>query len=104
MSRSDWYTLDKDKNPVPLDFDKMLNNPALQMSNSDRQVAHNTIGKVRISTVFLQLDHQWGEGPPLVFETMIFGGEHDQYQERFHTWVEAEEGHKRALLLVEESK
>ncbi len=25
-----------------------------------------------ISTVFIGLDHGWGEGPPLVFETMVF--------------------------------
>lgn len=34
------------------------------------------------------------------FETMIFGGEHDQYQERYSTWDEAEAGHKRAIELV----
>jgi hypothetical protein len=50
-----------------------------------------------VSTVFLGLDHQWGDGPPLVFETMIFGGEHDQYQERYSTWDEAEAGHKQGV-------
>ena len=49
--------------------------------------------KVRVSTVFLGLDHQWGNGPPLLFETMIFGGPHDQNQRRYSTWGEAEDGH-----------
>ena len=31
---------------------------------------------------------------------MIFGGEHDQYQERYSTWDEAIEGHKNACKLV----
>lgn len=56
--------------------------------------------KVQVSTVFLGLDHQWGNGPPLVFETMIFGGEHDQWQERCSTWEEAEAMHAKACELA----
>jgi hypothetical protein len=52
---------------------------------------------VRVSTVFLGLNHQWfPEGPPLLFETMIFGGGND-YQERYATWEEAEKGHDHVL-------
>lgn len=65
-----------------------------------RRVANIEIGDVRISTVFLGLDHQWGGGPPLLFETMIFGGEHDDYQERYSTLEEAMAGHARAVALV----
>lgn len=65
-----------------------------------RRVAETTIGDARISTVFLGLDHNWGGGPPLLFETMIFGGEHDGYCERYSTWDEAERGHAAALALV----
>ena len=43
--------------------------------------------------VFLGLDHQYGEGPPVLFETMVFGGELDQEQVRYHTWEEAAAGH-----------
>jgi hypothetical protein len=68
---------------------------------AERHVAQKVIGDVRVSTVFLGLDHKFGsDGPPLIFETMIFGGEHDGYQERYSTWEQAEEGHKRALALV----
>jgi hypothetical protein len=31
---------------------------------------------------------------------MIFGGEYDQYQERYCTWGEAERGHQIACELV----
>ncbi len=44
---------------------------------ADRLVAKTEVGDVRISTVFLGLDHNFGEGDPLLFETMIFGGSHD---------------------------
>jgi hypothetical protein len=54
----------------------------------------------RVSTVFLGINHNYSnKGAPILFETMIFGGEHDGYQERYCTWEEAEEGHKRAVEL-----
>jgi len=67
----------------------------------DRVVAKTQIGEVGISTVFLGIDHRYdGGGPPLLFETMIFGGEHDKYQERYSSWDEAEAGHKKVVELV----
>lgn len=67
---------------------------------SNRRIGEDVLHGVRVSTVFLGLDHNWGEGPPLIFETMIFGGWHDDYQERYSTYEEAEAGHRRALILV----
>jgi hypothetical protein len=57
-------------------------------------------GGPTVSTVFLGMNHNWGNGPPLLFETMIFGGEHDEYQERYATREEAIEGHERAVALA----
>ena len=51
------------------------------------------IGQVRVSTVFLGLNHAFGDGPPLWFETMVFGGELDQEQERYSTIEQARLGH-----------
>ena len=65
----------------------------------NRRVAEDRIGPVRISTVFLGLDHALGDRPQL-FETMIFGGEHDEWQERCATYDEAEAMHARAVRLV----
>ena len=65
-----------------------------------RRVKHVKIFRTRISTVFLGLDHSWGDGPPLLFETMIFGGKHDGYKTRCSTWAEALEMHKKACLIV----
>jgi hypothetical protein len=65
----------------------------------------NEIGQSRISTIFLSMDHGLagliGDGTPVLFETMVFGGEYDDYQERYHTYVEAEEGHKRICEMVD---
>jgi hypothetical protein len=72
---------------------------------ADRHVAQTNLGgDVRVSTVFLGLDHSFGGGTPMLFETMIFGGEHDQYQERYATWEEAEAGHSQAVKLASQSR
>ncbi len=68
--------------------------------SSSRSIGNDTIGNSVISTVFLGINHRHGEGEPLLFETMIFQGKHDQYQERYSTYEEAEEGHKRAVEMV----
>ncbi len=53
--------------------------------------------EVRVSTVFLGIDHQYGEGKPILWETMIFGGEHDEYQQRYHSEKDARIGHLAAF-------
>lgn len=59
-----------------------------------QRVAFDRIGDVDISTVWLGLDHNFsGEGPPLIFETMVFGGRHDQEQQRYATEQAALFGH-----------
>lgn len=67
----------------------------------NRIVAQTDIGRIQISTVFLGLNHRYfGDGPPLIFETMIFGGKHDGYQSRSSTWEEAEKEHAEAIALA----
>lgn len=64
----------------------------------NRQIGHDMIGKVRVSTVFLGLDHNMrASGDPVLFETMIFGGPLDQEQWRYCTYDEAERGHAEAV-------
>ena len=57
--------------------------------------------EVLISTVFLGLDHQWASGPPILWETMIFGGPLDGYQERYSSRAAALDGHARACASVQ---
>lgn len=71
------------------------------MQDAERKVAFNEIDGVRVSTVFLGLDHRFDNGgDPILFETMIFGGDHDQYQARATTWADAEHEHAKALKLI----
>ena len=69
---------------------------------ANRTIAVDRVGDARISTVFLGLDHAYDVGPPLIFETMIFGESHalDQEQWRYATREEALEGHARAVEIV----
>ena len=56
---------------------------------------------MRVSTVWLGIDHQFGNGPPLIFETMTFRGTHALGdQERYSTEAQAIEGHRRMVELV----
>ncbi len=55
------------------------------------------INSARVSTVFTPIDMQIFGGEPLLFETMVFGGKYDQYQRRYHTYKQAEEGHKEVV-------
>lgn len=68
---------------------------------ANRTVAKTALpNEVEISTVFLGLNHNFGGRIPLLFETMVFGGKHDQEMERYPTWQAAEEGHKRWVAKV----
>ena len=85
----------KGKEPVPVED---VIEWGRWFEDADRSVASTVLENgVRVSTVFLGLDHNFGSGEPVLFETMIFGGKHDKYQERYATWGEAEAGHKQAV-------
>ena len=64
------------------------------LETANRHVALTKKDGIKVSTVFLGLDHSFGGAPPILFETMIFGGKHDEDQSRYATWKEAVAGHK----------
>ena len=60
----------------------------------DRRVAETTLSDGKwISTVWLGLNHRLDDGPPLIFETMVFPSD----MERYATESEAIEGHNRMV-------
>ena len=66
--------------------------------SGERIVDQTTIGDALVSTVFIGLDHRFdGNGPPLLFETMIMGGPLDDYTWRYSSWDDAEAGHRGAV-------
>jgi len=73
---------------------------AKSFETQSRIVEQTNIGDIKVSTVFLGIDHSFNRGKPILFETMIFGGDEDGYQERYSTWDEAVDGHKFACEKV----
>lgn len=58
---------------------------------------------VEVSTVWLGIDYSFGRGTPLIYETMIFGGKHDQEQWRHPNRTAALAGHDQAVALAREA-
>lgn len=69
-----------------------------------KKIANTIIGPYHISTIWLGLDHDFGDGPPLIFETMILMEDETDslchWQSRYSTLPEAREGHEKACDLV----
>jgi hypothetical protein len=56
---------------------------------------------VRVSTVFLGLDHNFsGRGPPVLFETLVFSDYGGDDGRRYCTWAEAELGHMEIVEAI----
>lgn len=75
-----------------------------QSSDKWRVALTSLPGGIEISTVFLTLNHEFRiDKPPILFETMVFGGEYDEYTQRYRTYVGAEAGHKQVVEMVSKS-
>lgn len=62
----------------------------------ERHLAVDEQGQVKVSTLFLGLDHGYGSdsSEPILWETRIMRGVHDGETKRYKTKEEALEGHK----------
>lgn len=95
--RNLWYGLDHQ--PITLgEADELL-------GSARRIVARTDFGDTyTVSTVFLVLDHNYGDGPPILYETMVFGPDGtDPVCRRYRTREDASRGHDEevsALRLI----
>lgn len=65
---------------------------------SKRRVAETWLpSKIRVSSVFLGIDHSFGRGSAQLFETMTFEGLRDVECYRAATWGECLRHHQRAV-------
>lgn len=95
---SDLYILDNDGNPVQETDLRAWSN---WYETASRRVALYEHEHVKVSTVFLGMDHRLiGPGPPVLWETMVFGGEYDDEQERYTSREAALAGHARWVAKV----
>lgn len=95
-----WYTLNENNKPVASTM--FESSEWMELNPTKKSLKQEYIGDIFVSTVFLGLDHSWpkDESKPLLWETMIFGGEHDQYQDRYTSVEDALLGHQKAVDLV----
>lgn len=96
------YRLDENKNSVPCSLEEWGLNREYMRKNNIKHVAEETIHDLWISTVWIGLDQKFpDDGPPLLFETMVFNKNHEEiYFSHSSTYSEAEEDHKKAIEWV----
>jgi hypothetical protein len=101
-----YYFLNEDKTCSPCDYVNFIEWFNTQRYE-DRMVNRTYLpNDVAISTIFIGINHNFSPlaaGDPILFETMVFGGEHDTYTRRYHTWQEAVEGHNETVAMVTSS-
>lgn len=90
---------DPSGNPISLEESNRL----MTEANADpdqhlKRVARDVLPDGRlVSTVWLGFDHAFGEGPPMIFETMVFSADsllQSIYCKRYSTRDEALAGHR----------
>lgn len=98
-----YYKLDENKNPVGCTLQELHD-----VFGSDRTIKQEHAVDKWVSTIFLCINHNFGfsDCTPILFESMVFhvvDGQPDAscYQERYHTYDEAIDGHN---IIVEKIK
>jgi len=100
------YLLAEDgKTPVPVEMtdEGMQKYGEWYEDFSHRIVANTAVGELRVSTVFLGIDHGFGIGKPVLWETMIFPKDslRELYQDRYTSHDDAVKGHEAAIAYAE---
>ena len=98
------YVLLEDHTFRPCHFMEWAEQFESMTKEGKRHIGDDMVGDYHVSTVWLGLDHNYYGGAPLLFETMVFNGDHsgDIYMDRYTTWDEALEGHKKAIEWVKD--
>lgn len=69
---------------------------------SDRKLARDEFDDYYVSTIFMGTDHNYDDtGPPILWETMVFGGKLADEQERYTSRADALRGYARMVKRVE---
>ena len=90
-----------DRSGAPITFERYAE--LSKDFDSYKRVLLHEIGESKISTVWLGINYNFsGEGLPIIFETMIFGGSHDNDQWRWETEDEAKRQHVRIAAALSE--
>jgi hypothetical protein len=67
----------------------------------NRTVAYTDLGRMgRVSTVWIGLNHAYHDGPPEIFETLVFDGPEDGNMFRYATEQQARDGHQFMVMML----
>lgn len=90
------YILEKNGDVTPCDD---ILKWGVWFEKADRTLRYTTFSWGRVSTVFLGIDHapSYGDGPPVLFETLVFGGPMDGDMSRYTTMAAALQGHNKIV-------
>ena len=103
VNMSNYFKLNKDKTVTETSLEEFSKWVA-EGQDEDQIVGKDKIGDAEVSTVFLGLDHSFGGGKPVLFETMVFdrsisaGNNTDIDGIRYNTWEEAVKGHNETVI------
>ena len=101
---TDMWVLDENHDPRAVPYEEWAR-WMQQGFDKTKRVAKTAVSEeVEVSTVFLGLDHNFGDGPPVLFETMVFGGAHSEDLWRYCTWDEAVAGHERIVAALTDGR
>ncbi len=90
MRNSLYYDIDGNPMPDVIDWGEYRETVEWRLAHEHLPTGH------WVSTVYIGMDHSFGDGPPLIFETMVFGGD-DEIQVRYSTKEEALAGHREVV-------
>jgi hypothetical protein len=109
----EYWTLDDAGTPVScpdlLTWDAWMRSSPLVCVADDRDEGHTGPGEgIRVSTRFLGIDLRLlvfadDAGPPVLWETMVFGGLLDLTRQRYTTQADALAGHQAMCARVRET-
>lgn len=98
-----YYYLNDDHSYEQCDANKCNEQIREMRQNYTKHVKDEIVNEHRVSTVWLGVDHAFEGCHPLLFETMVFNKENgwsELYCDRYNTWDQALEGHKKAVEWV----
>lgn len=68
---------------------------------ASRRIWYTKLPDCEVSTMFLVIDRNHNaERPPLLFESAISGGPHNDFSQLYSTWKEAAKGHTQAVRIA----
>lgn len=90
-----WYALLHDRSTRPSDATEAS-------AQVGMRVGLDKLNGFTVETVFLALNHNHGDGPPLIFESTVFRGDSSESVDcyRYSTWGDAVAGHGRLVARI----